>query len=748
MQEVKVVRTLITTFLGIILRSALVSSQSVNDCTFDLKDGEVSTCNLIMDASAFKFESWKTGVGSTFAWLGGPAEDAQENTSGGYVFTSISDMLSTFQQPKKAWMVTSPSNSTGALGRCLQFAHAIGGLGIKSLEVRLLTYDNEDVQEALANDTIPLQYEVTSLWRTKQTTHGDWQKVQLTFSTMQEYSIVFSASPDTRYSNYRGYAAIDDIAFTVGPCDNECMFDLDFCSWANNDTGDNFDWVIGRSSAKRGTGPSRDQTSSLINRIYAGGYAYADSSFPRLPLETAMLVSSAVQPTEKPLCLHFWLNVHGGGVGNVRVLFSPVSSSSKTKELWSIGKGIKSGTDIWYPCQQTIASTEEFRIIFEATVGIPGSGDVGLDTIKITQGSCPSLPPGSSSGWSDCTFLDDTCGWQIPTPDSFDCTFLSRVAGGKYNPAGHTESVYEIADMYMKFDLNCYKNRARDRAAMVSSTLTLDTDVCLSFWVMMYTNVASQTYVGALRVILQYPDKNVTVWRLQNQQHASWTYAQVKVPATPSVKVAIEGLQGPKVMGMIGVDDIAMFPLACSLEPASAMVQPADCTFDHDLCLWKVEASDQGGSSLTKWHLASGEKVLLDHTFYADRGGFAYVESFNTKYTSRLRGPVFPQNQTFCFTFWFTEVYEDFSAKISLIRTSEGKEDVLWSVLQDKIVNPGVSKNNVINWRYAQVPLASHDTDYELVLEGEVMRSAWAIDDFHVIPDRDDCRLEPSYAQP
>lgn len=52
----------------------------------------------------------------------------------------------------------------------------------------------------------------------------------------------------------------------------------------------------------------------------------------------------------------------------------------------------------------------------------------------------------------------------------------------------------------MKFDLNCYKNRPRDKAALVSSTLNLDTDVCLSFWVLMYTNVASQTRVGALRV--------------------------------------------------------------------------------------------------------------------------------------------------------------------------------------------------------------------------------------------------------
>ncbi|MPC22171.1 hypothetical protein E2C01_015178 [Portunus trituberculatus] len=35
---------------------------------------------------------------------------------------------------------------------------------------------------------------------------------------------------------------------------------------------------------------------------------------------------------------------------------------------------------------------------------------------------------------------------------------------------------------------------------------------------------------------------------------------QVPVPASPNpVKVGIEGVQGPKVMGMIGVDDVTVF---------------------------------------------------------------------------------------------------------------------------------------------------------------------------------------------
>lgn len=51
---------------------------------------------------------------------------------------------------------------------------------------------------------------------------------------------------------------------------DDCMFDLDLCSWTNSDSSDNFDWKIGRSSEKRGTGPSRDQASSLNTRITTG----------------------------------------------------------------------------------------------------------------------------------------------------------------------------------------------------------------------------------------------------------------------------------------------------------------------------------------------------------------------------------------------------------------------------------------------------------------------------------------------
>lgn len=61
-------------------------------------------------------------------------------------------------------------------------------------------------------------------------------------------------------------------------------------------------------------------------------------------------------------------------------------------------------------------------------------------------------------------------------------------------------SVYKITDMYMQFELSCFKCKPRTSEALVSPPRTLDTDHCLSFWVYMYTTIASLTHIGALKV--------------------------------------------------------------------------------------------------------------------------------------------------------------------------------------------------------------------------------------------------------
>lgn len=99
----------------------------------------------------------------------------------------------------------------------------MGQLGVDFLEVLLVSYDNENPEEGLSNSSIPLRYRLTTLWRRRQSMGGLWEAAQLTYSTQEHHSIAFSASPNSRFIKYRGFVAVDDIAFSVGPCESEYL---------------------------------------------------------------------------------------------------------------------------------------------------------------------------------------------------------------------------------------------------------------------------------------------------------------------------------------------------------------------------------------------------------------------------------------------------------------------------------------------------------------------------------------------
>ena len=57
------------------------------------------------------------------------------------------------------------------------------------------------------------------------------------------------------------------------------------------------------------------------------------------------------------------------------------------------------------------------------------------------------------------------------------------------------------------------------------------------------------------------------LWALANQQEAAWLFAQVSfVPDAPYL-ITFEGVRGNDVLGTVGIDDVTLFPGACSLGP-------------------------------------------------------------------------------------------------------------------------------------------------------------------------------------
>ena len=76
-------------------------------------------------------------------------------------------------------------------------------------------------------------------------------------------------------------------------------------------------------------GPTHDQSTS-INGGKSGGYAFIDSSWPRKPGDRARLRMALSLQTEadQPLCLSFYVNMFGSGLGSLSVLLEEGSQFS------------------------------------------------------------------------------------------------------------------------------------------------------------------------------------------------------------------------------------------------------------------------------------------------------------------------------------------------------------------------------------------------------------------------------------
>ena len=145
-------------------------------------------------------------------------------------------------------------------------------------------------------------------------------------------------------------------------CDFDCNFDADVsvCNWENNQTDDDFDWSVAHGSLKSFTGPTRDQSSSASGGR-SGGYAYIDSSYPRQPGDRARLQMSDTITSEEPVCLSFYVNMFGAGIGSLSVLLQD-SNNNNISPIWEMKRPASSPRDLWHTARVTLGRrTLNFR---------------------------------------------------------------------------------------------------------------------------------------------------------------------------------------------------------------------------------------------------------------------------------------------------------------------------------------------------------------------------------------------------
>ncbi|XP_076661928.1 MAM and LDL-receptor class A domain-containing protein 1 [Halictus rubicundus] len=735
---------------------------------------------------------WRAGTGMGTNWMGGPPSDYTTGTmEGGYAFLESSQLPPSKDGKAKTLggLLHSPQlGSTGVTGTCIMFKYALDGLSIAGLRVLVhagtdeYSIKKEETETEIApgndNGTVssckPFFVETFNervIWNGQYYTLGVWQQAQILYTYPDLHSVVIEGipvDPTDPARLYRGYAAVDDIDLQPGTsCVGFCNFAGGFCDWSN-DAEDDFDWTISRGSGNPTTGPAMDSSSE---RSTAGGYAYIDSSFPRRPGDRARLLSTSFPApnADAPMCLHFWFHMFGAGIGSLRLFVRHFRSmDAPLREIWALNGN---AGNTWFVAEITVSSLDDFQLVFEASVGNTGMGDIAIDEISFAHGSCPVSPQVAAPTPRDCSFEVDECDWiNSRDPDRVEWERVSFQVLSPRNQRKPYSNGYTISRRN-EFFLGLGRPRGGPRssgggtAQLVSREIKgSEEPVCITFWYLMFESFIDSTgpSLGVLRVSIQTTGESSTesrpIWQVYNNQGPTWSYAQISVVERKDFNVVFEGTWGPnRASGSIGIDDISFYIGKCTVKPASAAARPEDCSFEKGLCGWENITSSDNERTVT-WQrafLAHRPAQLLDKTFGAT-GDFVFFDIFtnNQKSTDvRLRSPVIqtsPDEESVCFTFWFAAFGVEESTTLQIIKmNTEEEQDVqedtgnqeqtLWSLTAKGFNNPRPV------WTAAQVTIDAR-VPYHLVLRGSASNGGFAIDDIKFQPQT--CTIRPAAAQP
>ncbi|XP_015605831.1 MAM and LDL-receptor class A domain-containing protein 1 [Cephus cinctus] len=737
---------------------------------------------------------WVPGTGLGTNWLGGPSTDSTAGTiEGGYAF------IETSQLPAKDLKTKSPGGllhspqlgSTGVSGTCFMFKYAMDGLSSAGLRVLLHTGVDENSIKKERPEESPIENatnisncnpptalsEERVLWHAQYYMLGTWQQAQILYTYPDIHSLIIEGVPvDVGDPSrlYRGYIAIDDIDLQPGAaCTGFCNFAGGFCDW-NNDVDDDFDWTISRGSGNPTTGPAMDSSS---DRATAGGYAFIDSSFPRRPGDVAKLISTSFPATgpDTPMCMHFWFHMFGSGIGTLKIYVRHFRSlDAQLHDIWGLSGN---AGNAWFMSEVTVSSLDDFQLIFEASVGNTGMGDIAIDDITFTQGVCPVSPQVAAPIIRDCTFEVDECDWiNSRDPDRVE---WERVASQVLSPRnqrkpysnGHTVSRRNEYFLGLGRARGGPRSNSGGTAQLVSrETKGSNEPMCITFWYFMFEAFIDSTgpSLGVLRVFVQPVGETLIgskpIWQLYNNQGPTWNYGQANINERRNFNVVFEGTWGPnRASGSIGIDDIAFYTGNCTVRPISAMVKAEDCSFEKGLCGWE-NITSIGSDRTVTWQQAFAAHrpaQLLDKTFGAT-GDFVFFDIFtnNQKLSEvQLRSPVIgvsPDTEAICFTFWFAAFGVEESTTLRIIKigvddganenkngnangNGDSERELLWSLTAKGFNNPRPV------WTAAQVTIEAR-APYRLILEGSASNGGFAIDDIKFQSQA--CPIRPVAAQP
>ncbi|KAL9987247.1 hypothetical protein ACROYT_G001522 [Oculina patagonica] len=342
-------------------------------------------------------------------------------------------------------------------------------------------------------------------------------------------------------SSYTGDIAIDDVSISNGSCPVDCDFDSGLCDGWRQSNSDVFDWTRHTGSTPTSnTGPDGDHTTG------SGYYLYIEASSPRVAGDNAKLELS-VSGNGELSCLEFYYHMYGESMGALRVFSRNVTVLDASG---SHGQN-------WIRVKRTIHLNG--TVTFEGIVGSSYTGDIAIDDVSISSGSCPV----------NCDFSSGLCdGWGQSSSDVFDWT---RHTGSTPSSNTGPDGDHTSGSGYYLFMETSSPRVPGDNAKLELSVSGNGELSCLEFYYYMYGDT-----VGTLTVF----SGNVTVFNETGNHGQTWIRTKRTIHLNKAV--TFEGIVGSSYTGDIAIDDVSISSGSCR-----------SCDLDRGLCYgWRQSNSD------------------------------------------------------------------------------------------------------------------------------------------------------------
>ncbi|XP_069133150.1 MAM and LDL-receptor class A domain-containing protein 1-like [Argopecten irradians] len=503
-----------------------------------------------------------------------------------------------------------------------------------------------------------------------------------------------------------------------------CNFDTNFCGWTNPKT-DDFDWTRQNQPTNSArTGPQSDHTSGH------GYYVFTESS-NRRPNQKALLQSVQVQQTG-PHCLSFWYHMYGSNIGTLNLYVQTGATPGSPEWTRSGEQG-----NAWRTTNVTFTPAAPFNLIFEGVMANGYRGDISLDDVTLTSGTCSGSSSSSISGRA-CSFEDThICGYTQDKTDVFDWTRNSGATGSTSTGPSNDHTYKTSRGHYMYIEASAPRHQG-DNARLISPTYTDSQAMCVQFYYHMYGNG-----IGALNVYVQTGGQMGRAGFTMSANAGNvWQLGEMTVPssaATAGYKVVFEGVVGGNVRSDIAIDDIMFKSGPCQ--------NPGECDFETGLCSWKnvQNTGDQFDWTIKQGQTSStGTGPSSDHTVGTAAGHYMYIETSSPRLSGNIAwlvSEVFPPTSASgrCLNFWYNMYGQTIDTLTALVRVQGAADTAIWSL----------TGNQGQQWQYANAPISMPSSSYQIVFQGRRGTSVTgdiAIDDISFAESN--CGVRPSEAHP